>query len=108
MVTPDPLNAILESDRCAANLERPEFVTHMEPRDFIKDFPVTYAEMARICCCSEDTVKQWFSKGTAHREPREHHKVILAYTYHAWKTRDSEPIYSQEIYERVKERKQKN
>jgi len=100
------MQQVIERNRDVANLERTEFATHMDPRDFVKEYPVNHSDMAKICCCSEDTVRHWFVEGPTRREPREHHKVLLAYTYHAWKTRDAEPIYSREIYEKLQKSKQ--
>jgi len=56
----------------------------MEPEEFMACWEVSYADLARICRCSIDTVKHWFTAGTSHREPTEEHKRRLAMAHLIW------------------------
>lgn len=56
----------------------------MELEDFVSRWKVSHKELAKICCCSPDTVDRWFIRTAKRREPTLHHKLRLGITNKLW------------------------
>jgi DNA-binding transcriptional regulator YiaG len=58
----------------------------MEPEEFVAEWAVGQAELARIAGCSVATVRAWFTKGRSHRPAKPYHKAQLAYYHQLWES----------------------
>lgn len=76
----------------------------MTPEDFLKFWEVDYAEMAKICYCSIDTVNHWFAEGSSKRAPKPHHLALLRFTHEDWLRVSKEPIHA-DIFRQAAERR---
>ena len=58
-------------------------IPELEPDEFLKNWNVTYAEVAKICNCSESTVSSWFISKGKHK-PSKAYKIKLAIVHQIW------------------------
>lgn len=79
----------------------------MTPQEFRLKWDITLAEMAEICRCDLRTVKRWFSKGVTYTAPNPQHEALLGMADAYLVGRLSERPELAEIYERIRERREK-
>lgn len=73
----------------------------MTLEQFLAQWQVSRLSLAIVCECSIDTVNHWFSEGSSHREPNQHHRRRLADAHRELLRMKHEPFRFRQIYHNI-------
>jgi hypothetical protein len=73
----------------------------MTLEQFLAQWQVSRLSLAIVCECSIDTVNHWFSEGSSHREPNQHHRRRLAEAHRELLRMRKSSSRSQQVYDNV-------